>query len=124
MSTAAVRRYWTRVAALGCCICGGPAEIAHCHGGSIVERMKEPKAKGKKLARLDFLVLPLCPAHHRDTSPLGLDRNVAEWEAVYGEQARWIDRMSKQLGVDVWTLANEGRKAARSLTAARRVSVA
>ena len=50
MSTAAVRRYWDQVAALGCVICGGPAEIAHCHGGSITERMQEPKAKGKKLA--------------------------------------------------------------------------
>ena len=44
MSSAAIRRHWTRVAAMGCVVCGGPAEIAHCHGGSIVERMQEPKA--------------------------------------------------------------------------------
>lgn len=110
MSTAAVRRYWDRVAALGCAICGGPAEIAHCHGGSITERMQEPKAKGKKLARWDWLVIGLCPAHHRDTSPLGLDRNVREWEFSYGDQAMWIDRISKRLGVDVWTLAKVGAK--------------
>jgi hypothetical protein len=35
MSSAAVRRYWTKLVEGGCCICGGPAEIAHCTGGSI-----------------------------------------------------------------------------------------
>lgn len=105
MSTAAIRAYWDRVAALGCVICKAPAEIAHCHGGSIVERMQEPKCKGKKLARMDFICLPLCHWHHRDTSPCGLDRDVDAWEYAYGSQASWIDRVSAQLGVDVWALA-------------------
>ena len=91
-------------------ICRGPAEIAHAHGGSINIRMQECKAKGKKLARWDWLVLPLCCLHHRDTSPTGLDRNVDAWEYAYGEQAMWIDRISKQLGVDVWALAKQGAK--------------
>lgn len=110
MATAAVKRYWTRVAELGCCICGAPAEIAHAHGGSIVERMQEPKCKGKKLARYDWLVLNLCPNHHRDTSINGLDGNVSAWEYAYGTQAMWIDRLILKLGVEVWELARVGQK--------------
>ena len=112
MATAACRRYWDRVASLGCCICGAPAEIAHAHGGSVIMRMQEPKAKGVKLPRMDWLVLPLCYHHHRDTSPTGLDRNVAEWEAIYGDQAMWIDRISAKLGVDVWELARDRKRVA------------
>lgn len=110
MSTAAIRRYWDAIVDMGCVICGGPAEIAHAHGGSITLRMQEPKAKGKKLPRMDWICLPLCVWHHRDTSPCGLDRNVAEWEFVYGDQAMWIDRISSKLGVDVWAKAKEGKK--------------
>lgn len=110
MSTAAVRRHWARVAALGCIVCGGPAEIAHCHGGSIVERMQEPKAKGRKLSRYDWLVLPLCPNHHRDTSINGLDRNVEEWEDANPSQSFLIDMLCVELDIDLWAKANEGRK--------------
>ena len=109
MSSAAIKRYWSRVAALGCVICGGPAEIAHAHGGSIVERMQEPKAKGKKLERFDWLCLPLCPLHHR-IGGTALDNGVRSWEAFYGTQASHIDRIAKKLGVDVWAKAKEGAK--------------
>lgn len=100
--------YWNRVAALGCVICKGPAQIAHAHNGSIRRRMQEPKAKGRKLPRYDWLVIPACPWHHKL-----LDDGVGAWESVYGDQAMWIDRISKQLGVDVWALANQGRKVVR-----------
>lgn len=105
MSSAAVRRYWSSLVALGCCLCGRPAEVAHCHGGSIVERLQEPKAKGVKLPYMDWLVLPLCPDHHRDTSRLGLDRDVRAWEQRNGAQAMWIDRMERRTGVDAWAEA-------------------
>ena len=61
-------------------------------------------------ALTDWIVLPLCYHHHRDTSPCGLDRNVAEWEFVYGTQVMWIDRLIAKTGVDVWTLAKAGEK--------------
>jgi hypothetical protein len=109
MATAAVRRYWDQVAALGCCICGGPAEIAHAHGGSIVERMQEPKAKGVKLARYNWLVLPLCPAHHR-IGNTALDNGVESWEQFYGTQASHIDALMVKLGMNVWALAKVGSK--------------
>lgn len=107
---AAVRRYWTRVAALGCVLCGGPAEIAHCHGGSVRDRLQEPKAKGKKLGRLNWLVLPLCPQHGREPYPTGLDTNVAAWEDTNGPQTDFLDKIANELGVDVWALATEGRR--------------
>ena len=109
MATAAVRRYWERIVALGCVICGGPAEVAHCHNGSIRERMQEPKAKGVKLPRYDWLVLPLCPRHGR-IGNTALDNGVLSWEQFYGTQADHIDRISKKLGVDVWAKAKEGAK--------------
>ncbi len=105
MATAPVRRYWTRVAALGCCVCGLPAQIAHCHNGSVRERLQEPKAKGKKLARMDWLVLPLCDSHHRS-----LDADVRSWEQTHGTQTMHIDRLIVRLGMPVWDLAKVGCK--------------
>ena len=112
MTTAAIRRYWTRLAARGCLICGAPAEIAHAHGGSIVECMQEPKAKGKKLPRYDWLALPLCPQHGREPYPHALDTNVRAWEARFGEQAWWIDRLCVEYGVCLWELAGINRREA------------
>lgn len=103
-ATAAQRRFWTDVAAMGCIVCARDAEIAHCHGGSIVERMKEPKAKGKKLQRYNWLVIPLCPSCHR----LGLDAldlNVQRWERRHGAQSDHIDWLSMRLRLPLWDLA-------------------
>ena len=109
MSTAAVRRYWNRLAAMGCIITGGPAEIAHCHGGSLRIRGQElgrdyTKAKGVKLAYMDWLVLPICPELHR-IAPYALDNDVAEWELRYGPQVFHLDMLVEMTGVDVWALA-------------------
>lgn len=110
MANAAIRRYWTKLAKLGCVVCHGPAEIAHCAGRpSVVERIQEPKAKGKKLPRLDWLVLPLCSFHHR-TGPDALDLAPRAFESRYGPVAWHIDRIAKKLGVDVWSLSQQGRK--------------
>jgi hypothetical protein len=105
VSTAAIRRYWTAVVEDGCILCGGPAEIAHCHGGSIAEKLQEPKAKGKKLPYMDWLVLPLCPHHGRAEYETGLDRNVDEWETIYGDQTKWLDAVKRRTGIDPWEMA-------------------
>ena len=110
MTTAAQRRYWQDLVRVGCLICGSPAEVAHAHGGSIVERMQEPKARGKKLQRMDWLVLPLCPQHGREPYPLALDTNVARWEKVNGTQASFIDALCLRFRMDLWTLAKRGKK--------------
>jgi hypothetical protein len=60
MSTAAGKRWMGRVAALGCVACSilclGEinAEVHHIREG--------------RIARSDWLVIPLCPAHHRQSS--------------------------------------------------------
>lgn len=104
-ATAAQRRHWDRVAALSCLICERPAQIAHAHSGSVRERMQEPKCKGVKLRRMNWLVLPLCPDDHA-----ALDAGVDAWEARHGEQAAFIDKLCEMFSLDLWALAKEGRK--------------
>lgn len=103
MATNEVRRYWTRVAELGCVVCKGPAEIAHAHGGSLRD-IGIYRAKGRKPS--DWLVLPLCPSHHR-WAPLGLDLSVAAWESRFGTLVEHLDAIAKTLGVPVWEKAGE-----------------
>lgn len=109
MATAEVRRYWGRLADMGCIITKGPAEIAHCHGASIVERMGEPKAKGRKLPRMDWLVLPLAAHLHRIDQD-SLDLAPERWERRYGRQADHIDWLCWRFGIDLWAKAREGKK--------------
>jgi hypothetical protein len=110
MPSAAQKRYWGRLVADGCLICGSPAEIAHAHGGSIVERMQEPKARGKKLDRMNWLVLPLCPYHGRNSNESLDVAGPAWWEAHFGKQAAHIDRLAERYGIPLWALASKGRK--------------
>ncbi len=112
MASLPIRRYWYQVTARGCAVHGPDcaAEVAHVAGRpSIVARTKEPKAKGKKLARLDWLVIPLCPYLHR-WAPDALDMNPRLFESRYGSVADMIDRQAAALGVDIWTLSQRGRK--------------
>jgi hypothetical protein len=109
MSTAAIRRHWTALARFGCIVTGRPAEIAHCHGGSLLIKGRElgrdyTKAKGLKLAYMDWLTLPISPELHR-IAPYSLDQNVAEFEYRYGTQVYWLDEMVRRTGTDVWALA-------------------
>jgi hypothetical protein len=105
-SIVSVKAYWQKLVEGGCLICRRPAEVAHAHGGSIVERMGEPKAKGKKLPRYDWLVLALCPEHHRLHNQ-ALDLDVKAWERHHGAQANWIDYLAALHGLDLWKLAKE-----------------
>jgi hypothetical protein len=73
--------------------------------------MQEPKAKGRKLPRYDWLALPLSPWFHR-LGPPGdaLDLDVDLWEQKNGTQASWIDHLSEKYGIPLWALASKGRK--------------
>ena len=113
MSTTAIKRHWTRVAALGCIISGQPAEIAHAHGGSLLDR-GILHAKGKKLARYDWLVLPLAPRFHRAEYG-GLDADVRAWEKRYGTQAEHLDAVGRRLRLDLWALAGETQSYERAV---------
>ena len=54
--TKADRGRYDRIAAMGCLVCGGPAEIHHVTGYA--------DRKGRAARRNDRVV-PLCPLHHR-----------------------------------------------------------
>ncbi len=108
--TAAQQRYWDRLVRMDCLISGKPAEIAHCHGGSIIEKGVQlgrdyTKAKGWKLPYMHGLVLPLAPEYGREPYPTGLDTNVEAWEEANGTQVFWIDELIRRTGVNVWDLA-------------------
>ena len=110
MATEAIRRYWYQVTARGCVVTGGPAEVCHVIGKpSVTERIQEPKPKGKKLARHDWLVIPLTPYLHR-WAPDSLDLNPRAFELRYGSVAEMIDRQADALGIAIWTLSQIGRK--------------
>jgi len=112
VSTAAIKRFWNRVVGLGCLVHGHGCEPEICHvigKPSVTERTKEPKPRGKKLPRHDWLVIPLCPALHRLDND-SLDLNAKAFEAEHGPVADMVDRIAARLGVPVWDLANKGRK--------------
>ena len=91
--------HWDRIAGLGCCICERPAEVAHCHGGSISEILGPDFRPGWGQRQNHWLVIPLCPEHHRGNK--GLDtgqRGVSGWEEEYGTQVEWLEEVSNSLG--------------------------
>lgn len=101
MSSAEIRRHWTRVAALGCLITRRPAVICHCHGPSLRER--DPrflKPKGKKMPWGDWLVIPLAPELH-----WLMDNDPAAFEQACGTPAQLLDIVAERTGVDVWARA-------------------
>lgn len=105
MSTAEIRKHWSRVADLGCCVTGGPIPtIHHCHGGSMLD-IGIYRAKGKKPS--DWLVIPLAVWLHvmGNEAIDGGKLSVREWEARYGTQVAYLDWVCKRLRVDVWARA-------------------
>lgn len=108
-ATAAQKRHWDAVAAMGCIITGGPATIHHCHGGSMKDRGVH---RGAGMKTSNWLVIPLAERLH--TGPGGIDGfprpSVEEWEAKHGRQADLLDEVARRLGVDVWAFAASEEK--------------
>ena len=112
MASADVKAYWSFVAELGCIVrgCYLVPQIAHVIGKpSITERVLEPKPKGKKLARHDWLVLPVCHKHH-SVDANALDNNAAEFERRNGACADHVERIGRLYGIDPFGLSQIGRK--------------
>lgn len=103
---ARVRRHWDRLSQHGCIVTGSTQDVTihHCHGGSMRER-GFTRTFGRKTS--DWLVIPLCARLH--VGPYGIDGfprpSVEEWEARYGKQADYLDRIVELFNVDVWKLA-------------------
>lgn len=87
-ATLAEREYMGRVAALGCLLCGQPAEVHHIREG-----------QGMAQRASNWLTVPLCPEHHRGAAGLhGLGERGFERRHRLGELdllAQTIERMSK-----------------------------
>ncbi len=81
----AQRERWSKIADLGCLLCGGPAEIHHCFTG----------AGGRKN---HDKVIPLCPEHHRGKNGIdGRYISKKQWQAIYGTEQELLDRLEKML---------------------------
>ena len=103
-ASAEIKRHWTRVAELNCILTGGPAEIAHCHGGSI-NLLGADFRPGWGQKQSDWLVLPLRADIHR-IGPDSLDGgSVEQWEAHWDTQLRLLLELSWQLGYSVYKKA-------------------
>lgn len=95
--------HWDRIAGLGCCICERPAEVAHCHGGSISDQLDPQYRPGMAQKQNHWLVIPLCPEHHRGNEGLDTYREgVRGWEAKYGTQIEWLEEVSNRLGYSLF----------------------
>lgn len=82
------------VAALGCVICGGPAEIHH---------LKHDPATGQHIARRNHrLVIPLCPNHHRLGGwGVAYHAGSQHWETLYGKEIHIWTMVQVTLGLEV-----------------------
>jgi hypothetical protein len=100
-----VKDHWARVRDLGCIVLGSgfEATLHHCHGGSMRDKGIH-RGVGQKTS--DWLVIPLHWTMH--TGALGIDGgvlSVAEWERMFGAQAKHLDEVARRTGVDVWRRA-------------------
>jgi hypothetical protein len=96
------REHWNNVGSLRCMVSGAPnPTLHHVHGGSILAR---GIMHGKSKKPSDALVIPLAAMYH--TGDEGVDViGVTTWEFKYGTQAGMVDRVSEQVGYDLWELA-------------------
>lgn len=75
--TKAEKEHLAKVAALGCIVCGAPAEIHH---------ILEGRRGGKRNNHTD--VLPLCPPHHNRpfTHGVAIHAGRKTWEEKFGTE--------------------------------------
>jgi hypothetical protein len=59
--------------------------------------------RGVGMKTSDWLQLPLAPLYH--TGDLGIERGVETWEGRFGTQVEHLERVSRELGYDVFALA-------------------
>lgn len=89
MTTKAQRKYLRAVAAMGCVICGAPAEVHHV------------RREGAK--RDHYKVICLCPRHHRTGGRgVAIHAGRESWEAEHGAELDWLAVIEARMrGADV-----------------------
>ena len=92
--TKAERAYMTRVAELGCVICGCPAEIHHCRAG---------QGLGQRATHIGG-VIPLCPMHHRSGGHgIAFHAGKRTWQDKFGTEAEHLQTVEHQLKENQWS---------------------
>lgn len=102
MATAEIKRYWARVAELGCVITGNSfCEIHHVRGASISD---VGIACGGAQKPSDWLVIPLSYKFHRGEEGFHT-LGCKSWEQEYDTQLNYLRHVAKCLDVDVFEKA-------------------
>lgn len=99
-----IRDHWNRVAGLSCILTGMPAEIAHCHGGSM-KYLGAEFQPGMAQKQNHWLVLPLDFRIHRVGSDSLDGGSVEDWEDRWDTQIKLLFELSWQLGYSVYKKA-------------------
>lgn len=86
--TKAESQYMDTVARLGCCVCGGPAEIHHLLTGAGMGQRAD-----------NYTCIPLCASHHR-TGGYGIAIHAGKrtWEQRHGTELELLERTRELLG--------------------------
>lgn len=78
------REYLGKVAALGCIICGSPAEIHHRRTGTGLKRANHSE------------VIPLCHSHHRTGGyGVAIHAGIKKWQENFGSELDLIEKVKK-----------------------------
>lgn len=85
-ATAKEREYMGRVAALGCIVCGNPAQVHHIREGHGISQRAS-----------HYLTIPLCPEHHTN-DPFSIHgAQQREFKNIHGDELHLLAQTIKLL---------------------------
>lgn len=84
-ATKAEREYMSKIASLGCIICGSPAEVHHVRNNT-----------GMGVRPSHFDTIPLCPNHHRGAEGIHTIGKKT-WQKKYGYEVDMIEETRKTI---------------------------
>jgi hypothetical protein len=101
-SAPALRKHLAALRELGCVISDlKPVHLHHCMGGSM---RQFGQLRGVAFKTSDWLQIPLAPKYH--VGDQGIDAlGIETWEARFGTQVSFLERVSFQLGYSVFKAA-------------------
>ena len=95
MTTREERRHMSRVASMGCLICGGEASLHHIREG-----------QGMSQRASNYLVVPLCRDHHQ--GKISIHGSPDQFKAVYGSEYDLLAETIRRLGALITNNDDEG----------------
>ena len=89
MTTAKEKAHLSRVAALGCIVCGAQAQVHHIRAG-----------RGMALRASHYDTIPLCPPHHTTGGyGVAIHSGQKEFEKRYGTERELLSQVRAELGM-------------------------